>query len=227
MKILYLISKILSCPGAFLKGFWEHLTCRILRLEVLRRGYFRDNRYCGHVEHAQAQTAPRAFLMAYLPYCAQCIIGFIFFFAGFAPVLLFGLRSAQASTYFWHEVIFLYLGLSCLCNCAPERQDAKTLWRMFYCPVEQAAEEDLEALAQSEEIAAESPAEEEFLEEAIETAAALQAADAPVVRSGVPLLLKILFAPVNASLYAGAWLEAHAVSVLLFFGGAIALFFLR
>ena len=34
MTKLYIIGKILTFPGAYIKGFWEQLTCRILGLPV-------------------------------------------------------------------------------------------------------------------------------------------------------------------------------------------------
>ncbi|MCL2107274.1 MAG: hypothetical protein FWH26_09520 [Oscillospiraceae bacterium] len=131
MKILYLVSKILSYPGAFLKGFWEHLSCQLLKIRVLRPGYLRGGEYCGHVEHEAAGSAKRAFLLAWLPHMAQWLLAAVFLLASAVPLLLFGLRGVRETRFFWLEMLFLYLGLSCLCNAFPTYSEAQHLYAFF------------------------------------------------------------------------------------------------
>ena len=47
MTALYIASKILTFPGAYIRGFWEQLTCRILGLPVEIPGYLRIDEACG------------------------------------------------------------------------------------------------------------------------------------------------------------------------------------
>ena len=55
MRTLYIITRILTFPGAYLRGFWEQLTCRILGLPVEVPGYLRIDEACSHVEHSLAK----------------------------------------------------------------------------------------------------------------------------------------------------------------------------
>jgi len=132
MKTLYLITKILTYPGAFMKGFWEHVTCRILKLQVTDRRYLRPNEFCGHTAHTPAMTPAKAFLLSFLPYAAQRILGWIFVGASAAPLLLFSMRSRAENPLFTLEIVALFLGLSLLCNSFPQWEDAKRHWRLFY-----------------------------------------------------------------------------------------------
>jgi len=97
MNTVYLLTKIITYPGAFLKGFWEHVTCRGLKLEVTDRHYLNANEACGHAVHAPAMTPKKAFLLSFLPYLVQRILGWIFLGASAAPLLLFNMRDRDAS----------------------------------------------------------------------------------------------------------------------------------
>ncbi len=134
MTVVYLISRILTYPAAYLKGFWEHWTCRILKVQVLRGGYLRSDEYCGHIEHAPAQSPGKAFLLVFLPWLAQKLLALLCLTAAAVPLLVFGLRGSSETIFFWVEVVLLYLGVSFLCNAYPIWGDAKNLWRLFYAP---------------------------------------------------------------------------------------------
>ena len=176
MNTLYLITKILTYPGAFLKGFWEHLTCRILKLQVTERGYLRPTELCGHAVHAPALTPGKAYLLSLLPYLPQRILGWIFVGASAPPLLLFGLRGQAENPMLILQAVALFLGISLLCNAFPQWEDARRHWRLFYGKPtpeeEQAARDYAEALlaafeaVQDTEEAAEEVAEPEAEAEA-------------------------------------------------------------
>lgn len=132
MSVVYLIARILTYPAAYLKGFWEHAVCRALRIPVTRGGYLRSCRWCGHVEHETADTPSKAFLVVFLPWLFQKLLALLFLTASAVPLLWFGLRGGSETSFFWLEIIFLYLGVSCLCNAYPVIDDAQNLWRLFY-----------------------------------------------------------------------------------------------
>ena len=132
MKILYLITKLVTYPGAFMKGFWEHRACRRLKLEVHSRQYLLADWHCGHALHDPAATPAKAFLLAFLPYIAQRILGWIFLGASVGPLLIFGLRGGAETAFFWLEAVALFLGLSLLCNSFPSWEDARLQWDLFY-----------------------------------------------------------------------------------------------
>jgi len=131
MRTLYIITKVITYPGAFLKGFWEHVTCRILKIKVLDNNYHAFDFHGGHVKHEDAATPAKTFLLALLPNIMQQLFGWIFVAAA-SPLLLFGLRGPSDSYFFWLYAVALFFGLSLLCNSFAQWEDAKHQWRMFY-----------------------------------------------------------------------------------------------
>ena len=111
MTKLYIIGKILTFPGAYIKGFWEQLTCRILGLPVEVPGYLRIDEACGHVEHAFAKKGFASYLMATGP-------GFMNFITGVPLFILY--------------VLMLYVGVSLLCNVFPLTEDILNFWYIAY-----------------------------------------------------------------------------------------------
>jgi hypothetical protein len=247
MKLLYLITKLVTYPGAFMKGFWEHCACRMVKLQVRARQYLPADWHCGHAEHDPAGTPAKAFLLALLPYVAQRALGWVFLGASVSPLLIFGLRGGAETSFFWLEVVALFLGLSLLCNSFPAWEDAKRQWHLFYgkpgdveefaavheaiAPavdaVVAAVEERLEAREEEsdEEIAEEIA--EGALEEIIENA--IDQAIEPVehLPKFARLPAKIILAPCNAYFLAGAWLERHGIPAILAVGLTVALLILR
>jgi hypothetical protein len=132
MSIVYLITKVLTFPGAYFKGFWEHLTCRMLKIPVTNGSYLRGNNWCGHAQHELPACPKKAFLVAFLPWAAQKLLALIFLCASAIPLFLFGLRGMRETGFFYVEILFLYVGVSFLCNAYPHGMDARNLWRLFY-----------------------------------------------------------------------------------------------
>jgi len=132
MNTIFLISKLITTPGAFLKGFWEHLTCRLLGLTVENTNYLPADAHCGHVHNSPAKTPAQAFLLTLLPYLAQRVLAWVFISASAPPLLLFGVRSAQESHFFFLYLVALYFGLSLLCNSFPSWPQMQRQWALSY-----------------------------------------------------------------------------------------------
>jgi len=242
MKTLYLITKILTYPGAFMKGFWEHVACRILKLQVTERRYLRPTEACGHASHAPAMTPAKAYLLSFLPYIAQRALGWIFLGASVAPLLVFDMRGMEENPLFVLEIAALFLGISLICNSFPQWEDAKRHWRLFYgAPSpeeEQAMQEYSEALLAAFE-AVPAPEEDQDEAEAAEEQAALEEQAAPeeitppelpempeLTRFAGPVG-KIILAPCNAYFLAGAWLERYGIPAILAIGIAVGVLIFR
>jgi hypothetical protein len=211
MKILYLITKLVTYPGAFMKGFWEHCACRALKLEVRSRQYLPADWSCGHAQHDPAMSPARAYLLAILPYVAQRVLGWLFLGASVGPLLIFGLRGSGETSFFWLELVSLFLGLSLLCNSFPSWEDARRLWVLFYgkpAPAEGAPESP--------------PGETEPAGE--ETYEGKEPEPQPK-RAKLPA--KIILAPCNAYFLAGAWLERCGIPAIVAVGATAALLILR
>lgn len=132
MTALYIASKILTFPGAYVKGFWEQLTCKLLGLPVEVPGYLRLDEACGHVEHAFPKKGWAAYLIATGPVFMNFNIGLWIFLAGFMNLYFLGITPNDSVGLFVVYVIVTYLGISMLCNVFPLVEDAMNLYDLLY-----------------------------------------------------------------------------------------------
>lgn len=132
MTALYIASKILTFPGAYLRGFWEQLTCKILGLPVETPGYLRIDEACGHVEHGLAQKGFAAYLMATGPGFMNLMTGFPIFLAGFVNLIYMGIRFSDSPALFITYIIMTYVGVSLMCNVFPLVEDAMNLYDVAF-----------------------------------------------------------------------------------------------
>lgn len=130
MTVIYIISKYITVIGSILKGFWEHLFCRILGIPVSDARYLQATELCGHVEHDFTKTKPATFFINYLPGMMNRLFGYGMFLGGFLG--LFHLNVDSESIAFWFYIVLYYLGVSLLCNNAPLFEDALNNWDLLY-----------------------------------------------------------------------------------------------
>lgn len=132
MTGFYILSKILTFPGAYLRGFWEQLTCKILGLPIEVPGYLRIDEACGHVEHAMAKKGFASYLMATGPGFMNFMTGMPLFWAGFLNLNYMGITYHDSLPLFILYVLMLYAGISMLCNIFPLVEDAMNLFDVVY-----------------------------------------------------------------------------------------------
>lgn len=132
MTILYIASKILTFPGAYLRGFWEHLTCKLLGLPVEASGYLRFDEACGHIEHGMTQKGFASYLMATGPGFMNLMTGFPIFIAGYINLFYMGIRFSDSQGLFIAYILMTYVGASLLCNIFPLVEDAMNLYEVAY-----------------------------------------------------------------------------------------------
>ena len=132
MTALYIASKFLTFPGAYIKGFWEQLTCKLLGLPVEVPGYLRIDEACGHVEHAFPKKGWAAYLIATGPAFMNFNIGLWIFLAGFMNLFCMGVTPSDSIVLFIVCVLMTYLGVSMLCNVFPLVEDVMNLYDLLY-----------------------------------------------------------------------------------------------
>ncbi|NLX94287.1 MAG: hypothetical protein GXZ02_10680 [Clostridiales bacterium] len=137
MSTIYVIGKIITLPGAYLKTFWEHFVCRLLGIPVETGDYLVYDERLGHVEHEFPKTLPRTFLFAWLPGLINRLLGIPMFFAGALGIVYLGVEpiireSGEKTWIFFVYLVLLYLGISLLCNIFPLVEDALLLWDKLY-----------------------------------------------------------------------------------------------
>lgn len=157
MKTFGAIIKLITFPGAFLHMFWEQLTCNLYDARVEQTMAVQLNEMCGHVEHDFMKTRGEQFLVCFLPFLFNLLLGALL--SGTAIAKLFVLGEETAVFY-----IMLWTGGSLLTNLFPLIEDAMKLWERI------------------------------FFDE-------------------TPVSVKILYAPICAVLYGGAYLNTYGVTL--------------
>ena len=132
MRTIYIITRIITFFGAYLRGFWEHLTCKILALPVEVPGYLRLDEACSHVEHSLAKKGFSAYLIATGAGFMNFMTGLPIFLAGYMNLKYMGLTAYDDLGYFIFYVVLIYIGLSMLCNIFPSIEDAINLFDVAY-----------------------------------------------------------------------------------------------
>lgn len=130
MTTVYIITKYITFIGAVLKGFWEHLFCRILGIPVQDAHYLKANELCGHVDHDFTKSRLVTFLICYLPGLLNRVFGYGMIISGFLG--LFYIQVTSENAIFWVYIVMLYLGISFMCNNAPLYEDALNNWELIY-----------------------------------------------------------------------------------------------
>ena len=131
--VIYLIGKLLTFPGAYLKGFFEHLCGRVFGIPVESGKYIRMTDGCGHVEHDTINGKARNFFYCLLPGVFTSIIGTPLLLAGYSG--LFSLKITFGSTTSMMFIIYcilFYFGFSLCANVYPLMDDALAMWHTIY-----------------------------------------------------------------------------------------------
>lgn len=132
MRMLYIIGKFITAPGSFLRAFWEHITCRILKLPVEEGKYLSADELCGHVDHPLAKKGFAAYLMATGPGFMTMITGWPLFLMGYVNLVIMGITPYDSIPLFIFYVLALYVGVSLLCCQFPLVEDIMNFRELAY-----------------------------------------------------------------------------------------------
>lgn len=128
MKILYIISKYITFPGAFLRCFWEQFVCKIQKVAIENNKCLQVNEMCGHIEHETIDGKVKSFLNALIPGLLVFIAGAVLLTAPFVNLLLIGILQKPLKVIMY---VMLYLALSMLTNIFPSTEDAIFMWENY------------------------------------------------------------------------------------------------
>ncbi len=67
MTTLYILTKYLTFPGAYIRCMWEQIVCRICKVPVEDNRYLRNDEMIGHIEHEFMPKARGAFALCFVP----------------------------------------------------------------------------------------------------------------------------------------------------------------
>ncbi len=125
MTALYCVTRYLTFFGTELRTFYEHIMCRIFKIPVEDSRSFKNSELCGHIEHELTENTKQSFLLCFVPFVLNFILGNAALFGG-SYLLFYGrIFCLEAVLTFW-------LGLSLLSNCAPSFEDALSLKDYLY-----------------------------------------------------------------------------------------------
>lgn len=134
MTALYIISKYLTFPGAYLRCFWEQIMCRMCGCGIESDGYMRFDEACGHVDHDFPKGKAKAVCVAMIPGIMNFIFGAVFALSGILPLFILGLDFSASKVMFCIYCVSLYVGVSMLCNIFPLVDDALLCWERVMHP---------------------------------------------------------------------------------------------
>lgn len=126
MRILFVIVKVLTFPGAILHALWEHCLCRRFHCPVEDVRYFQASELCGHVEHEFMPTRGKSFWFCFLPFFLNLVLGLLITI----PASVHVIKLQQFTNIFY--LLMLWFGISLLTSLFPLMEDAIALWEHFY-----------------------------------------------------------------------------------------------
>lgn len=132
MRTVKIVLGLIFLPGAYIRGFWEHITCRILKLQVEDIGYIRLDEAIGHTEHSLPETQWGAWLMSTGPGFMNFNMGFTFLLFGIMNLRYMGVTFFDSPLLFILSVISTYLGVSLLVFLFPLTEDILNFFDIAY-----------------------------------------------------------------------------------------------
>ncbi len=126
MTTLYVITRFITFFGSVLRAFWEHVACRICKIPVEDARAFKNDELCGHVEHELPENLREAFFLCWFPFTMNFFMGCAFLLSGSYRLFFIG-ETDSLQTYG-----LVWLGVSCVANCAPSFEDMLALKDFIY-----------------------------------------------------------------------------------------------
>lgn len=129
MNGLYIFTRFITCPGAWVRGFFEHLVCKISSIPVEDNRILTRDEMASHIEHELAPTPRKAFALCFVPaffnglfafILAMCSVTGLFYYEQSAPVDII----VNAVSYWFAFSLFV--------NSYPSVEDALNMKDMVY-----------------------------------------------------------------------------------------------
>lgn len=129
MTAIYIITRFITFPGAFVRGLFEQIVCRIHKTVIEDNRYLRTDENSSHVEHELMSTAGSAFAVCFVPMICQLILAFFVSVTAATDLLYLGYFSMPQGII---DIVCLWVGFSLSVNCFPSVEDAINMWEKLY-----------------------------------------------------------------------------------------------
>lgn len=145
MTVIYVITKILTFPGALTKAFFEHIVCKVLGSPVDSVKYLELDETCGHVDHELIDRPAASFWYCVIPGLLNWFLGVLLGLLPLINVVILGNyqgflarlginmqnTTLAATLDFLIPWIFVWLSFSMFCNLAPMYEDALNMKEQY------------------------------------------------------------------------------------------------
>lgn len=128
MTALYVITKYLTFPGAFLRCFWEQFMCKLSKLPIENNKCLQTNEMCGHIEHEMVTGKTRSFFFTFIPGLMTFILGVVCLIPPLVNLLFLNVSTLTVRIVCY---VLLYLAVSMLTNIFPSIEDAMVMWENY------------------------------------------------------------------------------------------------
>lgn len=126
MRIVYIIVKLLTLPGAAVHAFFEHMCCRASKVLVDDARVIQANEMLSHVDHELVRRKGASFDLCFVPFLMNLMLGFLTLSHGAVTIYYF---ARYTDAFAW---VSLYFGISLLTNLFPQLEDVMMLKENFY-----------------------------------------------------------------------------------------------
>lgn len=126
MTVLYVITRYITFFGAMTRAFWEQLACRLCKIPIEDTRALKSDELCGHIEHELPENLKQAFVITWLPFTMNFLMGCAFLLTG-AYRLFFIIQTNSLQAYG-----LVWLGVSFLANCTCSFEDMLALKDFIY-----------------------------------------------------------------------------------------------
>lgn len=125
MTYLYVATRIFTYFGTELRVFWEQLALRFFKIPQEDTRTFKSSEMCGHIEHEITNSLSSSFMVCFLPFFMNFVLGCCLLLTGSFRVFYIGDISLVS-------LLFLWVGVSLLANCSPSFEDALSFKDYLY-----------------------------------------------------------------------------------------------
>lgn len=126
MRMIYIIIKMITLPGAITHAFFEHLCCRISKVIVDDGRVIQANEMLSHIDHALIRRKGPSFDICFIPFFLNLMLGLLTLSYG-AVVIYYFVNLTDILAWFC-----LYFGISLLTNLFPQIEDVMMLRENIY-----------------------------------------------------------------------------------------------
>lgn len=128
MTALYVITKYLTFPGAFLRCFWEQFMCKLNKLPIENNKCLQTNEMCGHIEHEMSPGKAKGFFFTFIPGLLTFVMGVVCLIPPLVDLFILDVSSTPVRIVCY---VLLYLAVSMLTNIFPSVEDAMVMWENY------------------------------------------------------------------------------------------------